>query len=326
MKTLQEVFDVINHQAHTGPAWKAAGFGPTSWGTVKSRLGNLPVSTDAVDAPANIDIDFKKKMMAFFDTLGEIILQDYPHDTSVFDLARTHFKDGHRPADRLVGEAIDWEALARRDAPNLGGDEEDEKYKNRDPNYDAQAQRDVMSANDPIVRKIMRRQMHGGYIPDINPEDPDQVEEQLINTAFSLVNEAMIQEVGRLYEAIVSVRGLQRSMKIFYPSMGVISRRTLQESLAKVLTGAVILKLNPLSENTRFTKTPFVILEDARFHIVDNLIIDANSDTIIVLEKCSKSMNDSKTKKKKKKKSSDMVSEAFERVREKILLESEKKI
>ena len=113
MKTLQEVLDLQSHSSHLDPAWKASGFGPTHWQTVKGLLGKNPVATDATDAPANIDQDFKKKMMAFFDTLGEIILQDYPHDTSVFDIPDTHNANGRRPADRMVGESVDWEKIFR---------------------------------------------------------------------------------------------------------------------------------------------------------------------------------------------------------------------
>lgn len=317
MKTLQEVLDLQSHSAHLDPAWKASGFGPTHWQTVKGLLKG-PVATDATDAPINIDQDFKKKMMAFFDTLGEIILQDYPHDTSVFDIAPTHTADGHRPADRMVGEAIDWEAIARGEQPDLGGDKEDEKYKNRDPNYDIQAQMDFMQ--DPRVQEIMRRQMDtlGHQEPD--GDEDDVQEESLALAAFSLINEAVVQEVGRLYEATVAIRGLQRNLKIFFPSMGVASRRQLQESLDKVLSGAVVLRFTPLNEATRITRAPFIILEsESRFVAKENILFDLETDTLIVFENknCSKGMK--KKKKKAKKEASPMVKEAFERYRERLL-------
>lgn len=323
MKTLHEVLDLQSHSSHLDPAWKASGFGPTHWQTVKGLLSKNPVSTDAVDAPANIDQDFKKKMMAFFDTLGEIILHDYPHDTSVFDIPATHAADGRRPADRVVGEAIDWEALARGSSPDLGGDAEDEKFKNRPANYDLTAQLNFMQ--DPRVQEIMARQMgtmnQQGPLPPEDDEDENQEnheESVALQAAFALVNEAVIQEYGRLYQATVAIRGLQRDMKIFFPSTSVASRRDLQESLNKVLTGAVVLRFMPLNESSRISRVPFIILEnEGRFVIEDNVIFDNYTDSFIVLEKCSSNMK--KKKKKAKKEASPMVKEAFERYRERLV-------
>lgn len=239
---VKSLADVLNYaKFHTEPGWSQAGFGPTSVAHYAQASGH-PVETTDVDAPINLDQDFKKKLMAFFDTLGEILIQDYPHEQSVFDTQDPH-KDGHRHADQLVGESV----------------------------------------------------------------------QEAANLAVESLSEAVVYEVGRLYEANVSFRGLQRKMKIFFPSMKTISRKQIQEQVSRVLSGAVILEFRVLKDGTigRVSNKPLMILE--------NLIYDEEANVLIVAENknCSSeemkaSGGKKKEKDKKKKKKSPMVSEIFD--------------
>lgn len=315
MKTLNEVLDVQSHQSHLDPAWKASGFGPTQWTTVKGLLNKNPVDMSDVSQGANIDIDFKQKLMQFFDTLGEIIVQDYPHDTSVFDIPITHTADGRRPADRVVGESFvkenadDWlenlKGMAASKTIDLG---------THDSNFEARQKQIWLEENglEPGAESDAAYESYRRIFKD----QRNQNEAKVLSVAYDLISEAVLQEVGRLYEATVSIRGMQRNLKIFYPSMGVASRRQLQESLNKVLSGVVILKMSPMSEGGRITSTPMIMLEDApRFQVAENVILDTETSTVIILEMKNCDKKKKKAKDIKKKASGGLVKEAFERYR-----------
>lgn len=145
-------------------------------------------------------------------------------------------------------------------------------------------------------------------------------ESETLTAAFNIINEAVINQAGRLWEANVSFRGMSRMLKVFYPSMKSLTRRTLQEDLNKVFSGAVVLTFSP-SKDTGRVNGSFIIMENA-FVAEENVIFDG-VNTVIVLEKACGSKMKPKAKKaededsddaddKPKKKTKKMVKELFD--------------
>lgn len=122
-------------------------------------------------------------------------------------------------------------------------------------------------------------------IADVHSESVDDSldESQMLDRAFSMIDEAVINQAGRLWEANVSFRGMSRILKVFYPTMRSVSRRTLQEDLNKVFSGAVVLTFSPAKDQGRIS-APLVIMEDA-YVVEDNVIFDAANNLVLVLEK-----------------------------------------
>lgn len=119
---------------------------------------------------------------------------------------------------------------------------------------------------------------------EVQPLTTEEVIVEYLNETFKQLQETVMYNVGRLYESVVSFRGMQKTMTIFMPTLKVASRRQIQEQLNKVLPGAIILTMHPTKDQGRISDTPAIILENATYLIQENVVINTAIDTVIIFE------------------------------------------
>jgi hypothetical protein len=223
-KSLQDILDLSHTVIHDDPAWSKVGFGPTEYARAVRTAYNQPVDQTDYAGAANRDlVDYtKQKLDNFFSVLQNYVVHDNLPHQSVFDAATTD-KDGHRPADQLVGEQTE----------------------------------NVIT------------------------------EEDLLVTAFEVIEEAVVYEVGKLYEANVAFKGFQRDVRVFFPTFKLATRRQLEEAVGKIFPGAIVLSYSVIDKNQRIQNTPLILAEEnteLEVFASENVLYESQSGTYIVFE------------------------------------------